>query len=82
VIAFVILIIHSVLKAWVEGAYEKILQNPHTDCNIDDFVYREKNPVSALKVVLAHKLQIGDRKASKVRIPLEIVRYGNTELNS
>lgn len=79
VLAFVVGTIYSVLKAWVESAYTKILQNPRTECNIDDFVDREKNPVSAWKVVAAHKLQIGSRKASKEPIPLEIVDSPHVE---
>lgn len=79
VAVIVVFVIHTCLKAWAESAYTKILQNPRTECNIDDFVDRERNPVLAIKVVAAHKLQIGSRKASKEAIPLEVIDSPHVE---
>lgn len=66
-------VLKNVLKTWAVGAYRRILKNPATECDIDGFVGYEKNPVSALKCVLAHKIQIGNRKASLDPISLESV---------
>lgn len=59
------------LKGWAISAYEYILQNPETNCDIDAFVGPE-NPASKIKVALAHKIQIGSRKAQSEAIALEL----------
>ena len=68
----------KILQVWAVGAYQNILQNPSTDCDIDAFV-GPQNPVSALKVVLAQKIQIGSRQASSDAIPLEVTRSPHVE---
>lgn len=57
-------------QAWARGAYQDILKNPQTSCDIDAFV-GTGNPVSALKVVLAHKARLGSRDARLEGLPLE-----------
>ena len=65
-------VIKTLLLTWAAAAYQRILKHPATACDIDAFVDSEnKNPVNALKCVLAHKMQIGNRKASSEPIPLE-----------
>ena len=71
-------VLFKVLQVWAGGAYQNILQNPSTDCDIDAFV-GVKNPVSALKVVLAQRIQIGNRQASSDAIPLEVVSSPHVE---
>ena len=58
------------LTIWAKGAYRRIKQRPPTHCDIDAFVGPD-NPVAATKVVLAHKIQLGNRKAGTDPIPLE-----------
>jgi hypothetical protein len=71
-------VMFKILQVWAAGAYKNILQNPSTDCDIDTFVGAQ-NPVSALKVVLAHKIQIGSRLASSDAIPLEVISSPHVE---
>jgi hypothetical protein len=59
------------VKVWAQAAYDHILKNPETECDIDAFVGPE-NPVSKIKVALAHKLQIGARQAQIKPIALEL----------
>ena len=68
----------KILQVWAVGAYQNILQNPSTDCDIDTFVGAQ-NPVAALKVVLAQKIQIGSRRASSDAIPLEVISSPHVE---
>lgn len=76
-------LIHRLVRLWAAAAYRRILVNPATLCDIDRFVnhtanninnnntIQNKNPVNAVKCVLAHKLQIGNRVARTTPIPLE-----------
>ena len=64
-------VLKSLVKVWAKQAYKKLLRSPKTSCDIDAFV-GPKHPVSATKVVLAHKIQLGSRKASLDPIPLEV----------
>lgn len=64
-------VLKKLLQTWAASAYKRMLKNPLTACDIDAFVGYDRNPVSALKCVLAHKMQIGSRKASTEPIPLE-----------
>jgi hypothetical protein len=59
------------LKVWAQTAYDNILKNPKTDCDIDAFVGPE-NPVAKVTVALAHKIQVGGRKAQTEPIALEL----------
>jgi hypothetical protein len=70
IVAAVLLLVVA-LKAWAKGAYERLISSPKTLCDIDAFVDTAKNPVSPLKVVLGHKLSIGERTASLEPIALE-----------
>ena len=71
-------LLFKLLQVWAAGAYQNILQNPSTDCDIDAFV-GPQNPVSALKVVLMQHIQIGSRQASSDAIPLEVVSSPHVE---
>lgn len=62
--------IAQLIKVWAAGAYKRIKKNPPSCCDIDAFVGPE-NPVDATKVVIAHKIQLGNRQASLEPIPLE-----------
>lgn len=65
------LLVRLVLKlasVWAQNAYATLLKNPATQCDIDAFT---QTPVSALKVVLAHKFRLGNRVARTDAIPLE-----------
>jgi len=73
-----LLLLKIALHAWAAAAYRRILKNPLTECDIDAFV-GSNNPVSPLKVVLAHKIQIGNRQASSDPIPLEVVNSPHVE---
>lgn len=64
------ILILSLLKQWAKGAYNRIKNNPRTECDIDEFV-GEANKVKPLKVALIHKFQLGNRKANLDPIPLE-----------
>ena len=73
-------LIRQLLISWAHQTYAYIKRNPRTNCDIDEFVSRDhkgesypdtKNPLDALKVVLAYKLQIGNRPASSDPIPIE-----------
>ncbi|KAL7572133.1 hypothetical protein ACA910_001765 [Epithemia clementina (nom. ined.)] len=70
-IALVYYIIPFLVIVWAKGVYRTIVQNPKTNCDIDAFVNTERNPVSYVKVVMAHKLQLGSRVPSTDPIPLE-----------
>jgi hypothetical protein len=59
------------VKVWAQAAYDHILKNPATLCDIDAFV-GPNNPVSKVKVAIAHKLQIGARTAQTTPIALEL----------
>ena len=65
-VAFKVLL--YLLNVWATAEYQRILQNPATECDIDSFT---NTPVSALKVVLAHKFRLGNRVAKLDPIPLE-----------
>lgn len=69
-IAIVVLCTIAV-KGWATAAYDYILKNPETECDIDAFVGPE-NPASKVKVAMAHKIQIGGRKAQSEPISLEL----------
>jgi hypothetical protein len=71
--AFIALVVFCAMavKVWAQAAYDHILKNPETECDIDAFVGPE-NPVSKIKVALAHKLQIGTRQAQVKPIALEL----------
>ncbi|CAB9510881.1 expressed unknown protein [Seminavis robusta] len=63
---------YKALDMWAKAEYERLLNNPKTECDIDAHVGAPKqNPVSALKVVVAQKAQLGGRQASLEAIPLE-----------
>jgi hypothetical protein len=71
IVAIVLLVV--IVKIWAKSTYQRLLKSPPTNCDIDAFVGAPaKNPVNALKVVLGHKLSIGDREASSEAIPLEV----------
>jgi hypothetical protein len=64
---------YKVLEMWAASEYERLLNDPKTECDIDAHVGAPaKNPVKPLKVVLAAKAQLGSRKASSQAIPLEV----------
>ena len=69
---FLCLILKAVLTVWAANEYIRIKNSSKTSCDIDKFV-GPKNPVSPLKVVFAHKFQLGNRQASQDPIPLELV---------
>jgi hypothetical protein len=69
VVAFILLLV-ILMALWAQKAYEAIKSSPPTACDIDAFVGPD-NPVKYTKVVLAHKLRLGNREASLVPIPLE-----------
>lgn len=58
------------LQLWAEQAYDDLKANTETNCDIDAFV-GPQNPPDKLKVTMANKLRLGNRKASKTPIPLE-----------
>jgi hypothetical protein len=61
------------VQLWARAAYQRMLSNPKTSCDIDSFVGRDKNPVNATKVVLMTKvLSLGNRTASVDPIALEV----------
>lgn len=63
---------YKILETWAKGEYQRMKNNPKTECDIDEHVGApERNPVSALKVVFATKAQLGSRKVSSETIPLE-----------
>lgn len=69
---FLYLIVKAFLTSWAANEYIRIKKSSKTSCDIDEFV-GPKNPVSPLKVVFAHKFQLGNRQASSDPIPLELV---------
>lgn len=71
--AFLLLLyIASILfKNWAKGAYQQLLQNPKTSCDIDAFVNTDNNPVNYVKVTMAHKLRLGGRVPCTDAIHLE-----------
>jgi len=71
-------LLRTLVQIWAAAAYRKILQNPATECDIDVFV-GSKHPVSAVKCVLAQKIQIGSRQASSDAIPLEVASSPHVE---
>ena len=56
---------------WAKNAYAKLLTSPSTECDIDAFVNTDRNPVNYGKVVMAHKLRLGDRQPRTDPIDLE-----------
>eukprot|EP00339_Tiarina_fusa_P001569 CAMPEP_0117004372 /NCGR_PEP_ID=MMETSP0472-20121206/5369_1 /TAXON_ID=693140 ORGANISM="Tiarina fusus, Strain LIS" /NCGR_SAMPLE_ID=MMETSP0472 /ASSEMBLY_ACC=CAM_ASM_000603 /LENGTH=539 /DNA_ID=CAMNT_0004705309 /DNA_START=247 /DNA_END=1866 /DNA_ORIENTATION=- len=64
----------KVASAWAETAYDEMLQDPKTECDIDSFVNKNgtnnKNPCNKIKVAMAHKLRVKGRKARLTPIPL------------
>jgi hypothetical protein len=72
-VAFIVIVAFCAVavKAWAQAAYDYILKNPQTQCDIDAFVGPD-NPVSKVKVAIAHKLQIGARTAQTTPIALEL----------
>jgi len=71
-------LLRTLVQIWAAAAYRKILQNPATECDIDVFV-GSKHPVSAVKCVLAQKIQIGSRQASSDAIPLQVASSPHVE---
>jgi hypothetical protein len=69
-LAVTVWLVVKLLQVWAAGEYKRIKKNPASMCDIDAFVGPD-NPVDAVKVVLAHKIQIGSRVASLDPIPLE-----------
>jgi len=71
-LAFGTYIPFKILQAWAYKEYERLCNDPKTECDIDAHVGApERNPLSALKVVAIQKAQLGFRKASLEPIPLE-----------
>ena len=61
-------VLSLVVSVWAASEYKAMLKNPQTACDIDAFT---KTPVSATKVVLAHKMRLGARVAKMDPIPIE-----------
>lgn len=59
------------LQVWAKAAYRRLVESLPSQCDIDAFVDTTRNPVSPLKVVLGHRLSIGDHKASVDPLALE-----------
>lgn len=73
-VGFVLLLgyaLSTAFKMWAKATYQDIRQKLATSCNIDEFVNTERNPISYGKVVMAHKLQLGNRVPGTDPIPLE-----------
>jgi hypothetical protein len=76
-VAFVLIV---ALRVWARNAYKALLQTPATHCDIDAFVGLDRNPVSPLKVVLAHKLSVGSSRVARSEpIPLEVCESPHVE---
>ena len=69
---FLLYAVKVLLTFWAEKEYVRIKNSTKTACDVDEFV-GPKNPVSAVKVVLGHKFQLGSRQASTDPIPLELI---------
>jgi hypothetical protein len=60
------------IQLWARKKYQWLKQNPPSACDIDAFVDVERNPVSAVKCVAAHYLQVGSKFRSHSQpIPLQ-----------
>jgi hypothetical protein len=59
----------KVASAWAETAYDEMLKDPQTECDIDSFV-GAKNPCNKVKVAVAHKMRVKGRKARLTPTPL------------
>lgn len=60
------------IQLWARKKYEWLKQNPPSACDIDAFVNVERHPVSAVKCVAAHYLQVGSKFRSHSQpIPLQ-----------
>jgi hypothetical protein len=70
-IAFLVLL-KVLIQLWARKKYQWLKQNPPSACDIDAFVNVERNPVSAVKCVAAHYLQVGSKFRSHAQaIPLQ-----------
>jgi hypothetical protein len=62
--------LYVVLTLWAQAAYVSIKESLNSACDIDAFVGGD-HPVKSTKVVMAHKLRLGNREPSLEAIPLE-----------
>lgn len=62
---------YKLVGIWAKGEYERLKNNPKTECDVDAHV-TDKNPVDPIKVVFAARAQLGSAVASPETIPLEM----------
>jgi hypothetical protein len=48
-------------QIWARSKYQYLKTHPATCCDIDTFVNVQRNPVNAVKCVLAHYMQVGSK---------------------
>ena len=68
----VFFLLKVLIQIWARQKYQWLKQNPPSACDIDAFVNVERNPVSAVKCVAAHYLQVGSKfRGHTEAIPLQ-----------
>jgi hypothetical protein len=64
IVAIVIVSFYTIkvlTQIWARSQYQYLKTHPATCCDIDTFVNVQRNPVNAVKCVLAHYMQVGSK---------------------